>query len=264
MDESMLFSMIQDAEMEEEESADEQARQNALILAALVAGVEEARQARIDRRNKNRVYLCRPQLLPNPQLDTPWQKLYQTQNDRAFITTMGFDVNTFNYIVANGFGERWRTEPIRRTDNINTSGNPRPNARSLDTWGALGLILHYLNSTMREVSLQQIFALIPSTVSRYITHGLILLLQTLRKMPEASIRWPHDVSSFEINSELIVARHPALSGAFGSIDGLNLPVQTSADDDIENATYNGWKADHFISSVLVFAPQGQIYFTNPC
>lgn len=113
---------------------------------------------------------------------------------------------------------------------------------------------------MCEISLQEIFALIPSTVSRYVTHGLKLLLQTLRKMPKASICWPANISAFQKNSELIVEHHPALSGAFGSIDGLNLPLQTSADDDIENATYNGWKADHFISSVLVFAPQGKFHF----
>ena len=30
-------------------------------------------------------------------------------------------------------------------------------ARSLNAAGALGLVLHYLNSTMQEISLQQIF-----------------------------------------------------------------------------------------------------------
>jgi hypothetical protein len=251
-----MFSMMYDAEIEEEEIADEEARQKLLVLATLIAGVEEAHLLRIEHRHNHRLFLCRPQLLPDPRTNTPWQRLYLSQNDRAFITTMGFDVNTFNYIVTSGFGERWLSVPIQRTDSSNSIGNPRPNARSLDTWGVLGLVLHYLNSTMREISLQEIFALVPSTVSRYITYGLMILLQTLRKMPEASICWPKTTSAFQKNSDLIVQRHPALSGAFGSIDGLNLPLQTSSDDDMENATYNGWKADHFISSVLVFAPQG--------
>ena len=38
---------------------------------------------------------------------------------------------------------------------------------------------------------------------------------------------------------LIVARHSALTGAFGSMDGLNLMTQESRDEEIENATYNG-------------------------
>jgi hypothetical protein len=52
--------------------------------------------------------------------------------------------------------------------------------------------------------------------------------------------------------------HPLLNGAFVSIDGLNLPVQNSDDEDIENATFNGWLHNHFVSSVLVFLPKGQL------
>ncbi|KAJ3879203.1 hypothetical protein F5051DRAFT_302326, partial [Lentinula edodes] len=52
----------------------------------------------------------------------------------------------------------------------------------------------------------------------------------------------------------ILARHPLLVGAFGSLDGLKLPVQTSSDDDVENETYNGWLHEHFISNVIAFSP----------
>jgi hypothetical protein len=167
---------------------------------------------------------------------------------------MGFNICTFNLILAAGFDLAWNTTPIPRDDAVGT-GNTRPGARSLDASGALGLLLHYLNSTMREISLQQIFALIPSTVSRYITLGLRLLLATLRTMPAAKIKWPqHD--EFAANNALIVERHPRLTGAFASIDGLNLACQTSDDEEIENATYNGWLCEHFVSSVLVFSPKG--------
>ena len=94
-----------------------------------------------------------------------WQALFDSHNDRAFITTMGFDVETFELIVRSGFGTLWLSRPIPRTD-VSIHGEPRPGGRFLDAWGALGLVLHYLNSTMLEISLQQIFALIPTTVSR--------------------------------------------------------------------------------------------------
>lgn len=168
---------------------------------------------------------------------------------------MGFDVETFELIVRSGFGYRWLSQPVPRND-ASAAGSSRPGGKSLDTWGALGLVLHYLNSTMREISLQQIFALIPTTTSRYITFGLDILLQTLREIPEASIHWPRSPEEFTMNSELICARHPRLSGAFASVDGLNLPTQTSNDPDIENATYNGWLSEHYISSVIVFSPEG--------
>ncbi|KAG2064064.1 hypothetical protein BDR04DRAFT_1130904 [Suillus decipiens] len=88
---------------------------------------------------------------------------------------------------------------------------------------------------MQETSLQQIFALIPSTVSCYLTSGLPMLLQTLRSMGDARIQC-----------------------AFGSIDGLKLPVQTSEDDEIKNATYNGWLSEHFISSIITFSAEGVV------
>jgi hypothetical protein len=66
---------------------------------------------------------------------------------------------------------------------------------------------------------------------------------------------------FEECSALVVARHPRLQGAFGSIDGLKLPVQTSKDVDIENATFNGWLSEHFISSVLTFSSQGKSHLS---
>ncbi|KAJ7147905.1 hypothetical protein C8R43DRAFT_1088467 [Mycena crocata] len=223
--------------------------------AVIVLGAIEAGRLRAERRRPNRLYLCRPQLLRDPQGATAWQVLYMTQSDRAYITTMAFDVVTFNTILDAGFAALWDQNPIPRNDAPGTR-KTRPGARSLDASGALGLLLHYLNSTMREISLQQIFALIPSTVSRYITFGLKLLLVVLRVMPEAAIKWPKNQSEFEEYNDLIVERHPLLTGAFASIDGLNIACQTSDDEEIENSTYNGWLCEHFVSSVLVFSPKG--------
>ena len=152
---------------------------------------------------------------------------------------MGFNVETFELIIQSGFGRRWYMQPIPCT-NSSSHGEPCPGARSLDAWGALGLVLHYLNSMTHEFTLQQIFALIPSTTSWYITFGLWILLETLHEMPDAVIRWPQEDQEFQDDSKLIVSHHPWLQGAFANIDGPNLPTQTSDDLDIENATYNGW------------------------
>jgi hypothetical protein len=171
---------------------------------------------------------------------------------------MGFDVETFNFILDSGFGELWNLMPIPR-DDTNSSGNLWPGRRSLDVSGALGLVLHYLNSTVMELSLQEIFSLIPSTVSRYITFGLEILLNILHCIPNARIQWPWTQQQCENYTNLITACHPRLHGAFATIDGLNLMVETANDIDIENATYNGWLSEHFISSVIVFAPDGMNY-----
>lgn len=217
--------------------------------------MDDAEHQRSEARNPHRLYLTRSDLLPNPRINTPWQHLFARRNDRAFITTMGVDCETFSILLNRGFAQAWESTPIPRND-TNAYAAPRSSRRSLDAAGALGLLLHYLNSTMREISLQEIFALIPTTISRYINFSISILLETLRNMPEAQVTWPIQHKEYQDLSALIQARHPLLHGAFGFIDGLNLAVQVSDDGEIENATYNGWLHDHFISNVLVFSPKG--------
>ena len=74
-------------------------------------------------------------------------------------------------------------------------------------------------------------------------------------MKEAWIHWPVN-NEFQEYNDLVLARHSLLVGAFGTMDGLNLPVQTSQDQEIENATFNGWLQDHIISSVFAFGAEG--------
>jgi hypothetical protein len=82
-------------------------------------------------------------------------------------------------------------------------------------------------------------------------------------MPDAQVHFPKEDEFDHLNS-LILKRHPLLVWAFGSMGGLNLPVQTSTDKDIENATYNGWLHAHFVSLVYAFGADGKhsIYFHN--
>jgi hypothetical protein len=176
-DEAVLAMMLEQ-EVDDEETEEVDRYQTLTTITLIIVGMELGQLSQTKRRNISRLYLCQPQLLPNPHDSTPWQTLLHSQSDRAYITTMGIDVATFEYIITSGFGQRWQLEPVPRPD-INTSGNPRPNTRSLDEWGALGLVLHYLNSTMQEISLQQIFALIPTTVSCYISFAMTILLETL-------------------------------------------------------------------------------------
>ncbi|CAA7259158.1 unnamed protein product [Cyclocybe aegerita] len=256
-EDALIFQQF--TEQLEEEADEEYWEMGAASLGVIVGGAEISRQLRNERRRETCQYLTRPELLENPRIATPWTSLYDSRSDRAYITTMGFDVATFDFILKSGFVQTWLSTPIPRTD-TSRSGDPRPGGRSLDPPGALGLVLHYLSSTMLDVSLQQIFALIPATVVRYLDFSLDILLEVLRRMPDARIKWPKGGpggGQFQEYNDLIIVRHPRLIGAFAAIDGLNLPVQTSEDEDIENATYNGWLSEHFVSSVLVFSPKGK-------
>jgi len=108
---------------------------------------------------------------------------------------------------------------------------------------------------MLEVSLQQIFALTPSTLSRYLEFAQDILFTTLKRLEAARIAMPRCLEEFESLSNLITQRHQLLQGAFSSIDGLSLTAQELDDPEIENATYNGWKSNHCINNVLVFPPE---------
>ena len=247
---------IHDVLIENEHENEQLLAISSFLLLLIFYGAEEGRLRRNERRQSHRLYLRRMELLQNPRGDTPWQVLYASQSDRAFITTMGFDVATFETLLHSGFELLWNTNRIPRHD-APSRAPPRLGRRSLDAAGALGLVLHYLNSTMSEISLQQIFALIPSTVSRYVRFALGCLLEAVKNIPEGGIYWP-DGEQMEHDTELICNRHPLLRGAFGSIDGLNLPVSVSSNPEVENATYSGWLHTHCVSSVFAFSPRGEI------
>lgn len=226
-----------------------------LLAEGILLGALEADRLRRARRAETRMYLTRRELLPNPREGTPWQRLYENGSDRAFITCMGFDRATFQHILDGGFEAAWNYTPIPRPD-TSSAGVPRLGRRSLDAAGALGLALHYLSSTIPETGLQQIFALIPTTVSRYVRFSLQILLEVLQDIPEATVRWPEG-DEFELYSTHITGKYTLLTGAFGFCDGLKLLVMVSNDPDIENYTYNGWQHDHFESCVLVYSPLGK-------
>jgi hypothetical protein len=159
----------------------------AAIAVTVHAGIRQSHEAANERRRERRQYLTRPELVPSPRTGSAWAHLYASQSDRAFITTMGFDVDTFHYILINGdFENMWNSTPIPRHDTSST-GEPRLGARSLDAAGALGLVLHYYGSAMNNTGLQLIFGLIPTTVVRYLAFAKTLLLDVLQRIPVTGV-----------------------------------------------------------------------------
>src|SRR6267154_3473405 len=96
----------------------------AALVGVLILGAEEARLMKICVRHPSHLYLCPPQLLPSPHFMTPWTQLYESYNDRAYITTMGFDVTTFHQLLDSGFADKWNSTPIPRAD-VSSRGEPR-------------------------------------------------------------------------------------------------------------------------------------------
>eukprot|EP00299_Pterocystis_sp_00344_P008370 c3142_g1_i1.p1 GENE.c3142_g1_i1~~c3142_g1_i1.p1 ORF type:complete len:233 (+),score=21.42 c3142_g1_i1:35-700(+) len=60
--------------------------------------------------------------------------------------------------------------------------------------------------------------------------------------------------------DMIAAREPLLTGAFGFCDGLRLPIGSSENPEIENAYYCGWTSQHHCACVFAFGPDGTILY----
>ncbi|KAG8728805.1 hypothetical protein FRC11_010158 [Ceratobasidium sp. 423] len=217
--------------------------------------VARNRKSRRERWN----YLKRGELLPNPRDLSSWLGIYRSREDRAYLKVLGFNVSMFEFLLNSGFAEAWDTRSITRTD-TNPHGATRTGGRSLDAAGGLGLLLYFLCSTMDECGLQVIFAIIPSTVSRYVNFAMGIMLEILRKIPEGRIEWP-DENLMEKYSDVITNKHrnaEYLDGAFGFMDGLNLLVETSTNPQLQQPYFNGWLHAHVVGNVLVFAPDGTV------
>jgi len=148
MDDNLLLSNLLLAHhfsvLDEE---DERRDHLCILVAVMIIGSIEDHEWTVRNRRRHRQHLSQANLLPNPRVGTPWRRLYENGEDRAFITTMGIDTSTFRMILEAGFEAMWYTLPITRPD-TRSAGQPRPRGRSLDAAGGLGLVLHWLSSTM--------------------------------------------------------------------------------------------------------------------
>ncbi|ETO58682.1 hypothetical protein F444_22938 [Phytophthora nicotianae P1976] len=168
----------------EDEDDDEWLDESTSIMFAMAAEGERIRKSR----QRDRSSLTRADLPRNPHHGTSWECIYAAGNDVAFIITTGFDVPSFHFLLR-PLTEVWDRVPIPRSD-VDIEGVSQHSRRSLSPTGALALVLHFLNSTMAELSLQEIFGLTPSVCSRYVNFGLRILLETLKITPEGWIEWP--------------------------------------------------------------------------
>ncbi|OWY97727.1 hypothetical protein PHMEG_00031673 [Phytophthora megakarya] len=111
---------------------------------------------------------------------------------------------------------------------------------------------------MAELSLQQIFAISPTVCSRYLFFVMNILQFVLLESADAAIRWPKKTEIFADYAAMIEMRHPRIRKGFCFVDGQNLPVTQSLDENTQNAYYNGWTCSHYCSSDFAVAPDGSI------
>jgi hypothetical protein len=128
----------------------------------------------------------------------------------------------------------------------------------LNIQGKLALLLYHLHGKMDQKELCQIFGIVPATCSQTLSQMLPLVLQVLKKEPDARIQFPTHQECYEF-SEQIAALHPNLPcRIWGFMDGVFFFNRNHPDPNIQNAFYNGWKSATSVTNVLVFTPDGCI------
>jgi len=201
---------------------------------------------RVQALTRNRSYLVSRSLLP--RCESAWRHLCCFGDDMAFRCTTGFSRHAYD-ILLECFVHDYKARRL---------GGP-----TIEPGDALGLILHWLNSTMRAKTLSMLFSIPSGSISRVLQRALHALSLTLARLPEASIRWP-SVERMEELAERVALRVPGLGfSCFGFVDGVKFPVlEASGDTNKQNAYYNGWKKACFVSNVIVTGSDGCILWAK--
>jgi hypothetical protein len=150
-------------------------------------------------------------------------------NDRAFVTVMGIDVQTFEAILV-PFDHAWNQTPIPR-GGMNPSRAPQPHCQSPDSGGGLALLLHWISSTMAVYTLQQIFSITVAVCSCDLVHAQECLLSVLQDLNISQITGPLTKQKCRRYSDMIETKYTLLANCFGFIDGLNLLVHVADDEE---------------------------------
>lgn len=193
-----------------------------------------------------RSYLLRAALVP-PSL-SPWRKLYDEGDSSSFLHVTGLTREAFdlllNVVIPPGHTMRRR----RR-------GRPW----SLPPDGMLGLLLCYLGSQMTIKWLCLIFGITPTPCSRILKKILRMTVKRLRFHPFARITFPDELKMQHF-AEMISIREPTISNVIGFMDGLGLATEMTDKRIEQNAYYCGYDCDTMVNNVLVFGPDGKVFF----
>ena len=196
-------------------------------------------------RRKRRHYLTR--LTLQPVYRSAWRAVYESLDTRGLLNTTGFDRGSFLHMLSL-FTPLWYQ---RR----------RVHRRCAQPADVLGLCLQWLNTSTRQKTLCQVFALPPATLCRLLRYGLHTLLVALQHDHDSRIQWP-SVDEMQEYCDVISAYEPSVTNIFGYVDGVYFRCTDPPDFYAQNAYYNSWKGYCSITNVVVFAPDGCIIWAR--
>ncbi|KAG9404514.1 hypothetical protein AC1031_004722 [Aphanomyces cochlioides] len=190
------------------------------------------------------------------QQQSPWYTLYASRNTPSFLTTVS--------LTSEGFDELLRVFSVECI----VKAKPRP-PRIQHKHAVLGMLLHFYTAAVEPKTLQELFAIPPSTFSRIINKAEHALSRALDKLPQSAVKWPSKATQRYWASKSN-AREPLVTGVFAFADVKNLRVQQPSHTELQTAQYNGtnaiipslwrlgWLHCVFVTGVLCFRLDGTL------
>jgi len=204
----------------------------------------------------------RDRRIPRIALQDPhqsaWRKVYNSQSDQAMITLTGLDRAAFHSLLECFQGRYNEFTPHTKTGELQRlTGSSRGRPRLMSPSDCLALYLAWTRLRGSNFVLSMIFGMTGTSVSVYLRFARRLLIATLQRHPLATLVLPTPEKIEEFR-KLIADRHPALANVWCTMDGLKLYLEQSPETVIQSRFFNGWTHDHYVTSVLVFCPDGTI------
>jgi hypothetical protein len=193
-----------------------------------------------------RSYLLRAALIPPSLL--PWPKLYDNGDSSSFLHVTGLSREAFNSLL---------NIVIPPGHSMHRRCRGRPWLLPPD--GMLGLLLCYLGNQMSIKWLCLIFGIAPSPCSLILKKNLCMTVKRLCSHPLANIQYPNEQKMQQF-AEIISIRKPTITNIISFMDRLGLVTECIDERIQQNAYYCGYQCDTMVNNVLVFGPDGKVFF----
>ena len=86
-----------------------------------------------------------------------------------------------------------------------------------------------------------------------------MTLKRLRSHPLARVEFPNE-ARMQLYSDMVSAREPTVTNVIGFMDGIGLTTECTDERLTQNAYYCGYDCDTVVHNVLVFGPDGTVFF----
>ena len=201
-----------------------------------------------------------PRVATRMPWDSPWYKLLRSENVSGMITVTGYDYEHFHDLLKDFTPIFDANSPYTDAEGFLKSKDPlqqRGRPRLITADACLGMVLYWTRTSCYHWTIAQYFGLTGTCCDLWLRYGKRVLLEVLRNREDAAVKMPSEEKLTQYVGA-IQSKYEHLDNVAFVCDGCKVLVQKASDNLMQRSYYNGWKCDHFITNLFVFAPDGTI------